>query len=124
MKGVINLRGGVVPVLDMGLKLDMNQIEKTVNTCIVVVEVAMEAESIVIGAIVDSVQEVVELDPDQIEAAPKIGTQLRADFIKGMGKKDDSFIIILDIDRVFSSKELAMAREIEGEEETPKAVNE
>jgi purine-binding chemotaxis protein CheW len=123
MRGVINLRGSVVPVLDMRLKLGLTATEKTVNTCIVVVEVALEDENIVIGALVDSVDEVFELEPEAIEAAPKIGTQLRTDFIKGMGKKDDSFIIILDIDRVFSSEELIAAGEAEGKENTQKAVN-
>jgi purine-binding chemotaxis protein CheW len=124
MRGVINLRGSVVPVLDMRLKFGLTRTEKTVDTCIVVVEVALEQEKTVIGALVDSVQEVFELEPEQIEAAPKIGTQLKTDFIKGMGRKDDSFIIILETDRLFSSEELAVTRGIEGEEETPRAVNE
>jgi len=124
MRGVINLRGSVIPVLDMRLRFGLSQSEKTVDTCIVVVEVSLEGESIVIGALVDSVQEVIELEPEQIEAAPKIGTGLSMDFIKGMGKKGDSFIIILDIDRILLSEELAVTRGIEGEEETSEAVNE
>jgi purine-binding chemotaxis protein CheW len=110
MRGVINLRGSVVPVLDMRLKFGMSMTEKTVNTCIIVVEVSFEGENTIIGALVDSVQEVFELEPDQIEPAPKIGTQLKTEFIKGMGKKDDCFIIMLDIDKVFSSEELSMAQ--------------
>src|SRR5208283_3522812 len=109
MRGVINLRGSVVPVLDMRLKFGMSITEKTVNTCIIVVEVFFEDESTIIGALVDSVQEVLELEPDRIEPAPKIGTQLKTEFIKGMGKRDDHFIIILNIDKVFSSEELATA---------------
>jgi purine-binding chemotaxis protein CheW len=109
MRGVINLRGSVVPVLDMRLKFGLTQTEKTVNTCIIVVEVSFEDEHTIIGALVDSVQEVFELEPDQIEPAPKIGTQLKTEFIKGMGKKDDHFIILLNIDKVFSSEELATA---------------
>ena len=107
MRGVINLRGSVVPVLDMRLKFGMSLTEKTINTCIVVVEVAYEDEDIVIGALVDSVQEVFELESEQIEPAPRIGTHLRTEFIKGMGKKDERFIIILDIDRVFSAEEIS-----------------
>lgn len=107
MRGVINLRGSVVPVLDMRLKFGMSVTEKTINTCIVVVEVPMEDENVIIGALVDSVQEVFELDPDSIEPAPRIGIQLRNGFIKGMGKKDDRFVIILDIERVFSYEELS-----------------
>jgi purine-binding chemotaxis protein CheW len=113
MRGVINLRGSVVPVLDMRLKFGMTLTKKTVNTCIIVVEVYYEGETIVIGALVDSVDEVFELEPDQIEPAPKIGIQLRTEFIKGMGKKDERFIIILDMDSVFSAGELAAAQGME-----------
>ncbi len=113
MRGVINLRGSVVPVLDMRLKFNMTQTEKTVNTCIVVVEVSMNGENTIIGALVDSVQEVFELDPEQIEPAPRIGIQLNNDFIKGMGKRDDHFIIILDVNKVFTTEEVSAAQEIE-----------
>ena len=124
MRGVINLRGSVVPVLDMRLKFGLSRTEKTVDTCIIVVEVFFEDESTIIGALVDSVQEVLELEPDQIEPAPRIGTQLKTEFIKGMGKRDDRFIILLDIDKVFSSEELAVIAEMEGEESLKKAGNE
>jgi purine-binding chemotaxis protein CheW len=111
MCGVINLRGGVVPVVDMRLKFGMVHAEKTVNTCIIIVEVELDGESTVLGAMTDSVQEVFEFEPDQIEPAPKIGTKLKTDFIKGMGKRDDQFIMILDIDKVFSSDELAIVQD-------------
>ena len=110
MRGVINLRGNVVPVVDMRLKFGMSMTEKTVNTCIIIVEVRVEGESTVLGALADSVQEVIDLEPEQIEAAPKIGTRLRTEFIKGMGKRDDHFIIILDIDKVFSADELSVVQ--------------
>jgi len=105
MRGVINLRGSVVPVIDMRLKFGMTKTEKTVHTCIVVVDVALDNDTVVLGAIADSVQEVIELEPDQIESTPKIGTTLNNDFIKGMGKRDSRFIMILDIDKVFSADE-------------------
>ena len=123
MRGVINLRGSVVPVLDMRLKFGLTTTEKTVNTCIIVVEVSLDEETAIIGALVDSVDEVFELEPDQIEPAPKIGTQLRTEFIKGMGKKDNHFIIILDIDRLFSTEELAIAQGIEASEDLEIAGN-
>lgn len=107
MRGVINLRGSVVPVIDMRLKFGMSATEKTVNTCIIVVEVQMEGETIVLGALADSVQEVIEMEGGQIEPAPHIGTHLNTEFIRGMGKHDERFVMILDIDRVFSSDELA-----------------
>jgi purine-binding chemotaxis protein CheW len=110
MSGVINLRGSVVPVVDLRLCFEMSRTEKTRNTCIVVVEVLLENEPTVIGALADSVEEVIDLEPDQIQPAPRIGTQIRTDFIKGMGKRDAQFIMILDIDRVFSAEELTVAR--------------
>ena len=111
MRGVINLRGGVVPVVDMRLKFGMPRTEQTVNTCIIIVEVAGEGETVILGALADSVQEVLDLEPHQIEPAPKIGTRLRTEFIRGMGKRDEQFIIILDIDKVFSGDELLAVRE-------------
>lgn len=110
MRGVINLRGSVVPVVDLRLCFDMSKTESTRNTCIVVVEVWLDNEAIVIGALADSVEEVIDLEPQQIQPAPKIGTQIRTDFIKGMGKRDTQFIMILDIDKVFSAEELAGVR--------------
>ena len=107
MRGVINLRGSVVPVVDMRLKFGMAKTEKTVNACIIIVEINLEGETTVLGALADSVQEVLDLEPHQIEPAPKIGTKLRTDFIRGMGKRDEQFIIILEIDKVFSGAELA-----------------
>ena len=107
MRGVINLRGSVVPVIDLRLKFGMSSTERTVNTCIIVVEVQMgEEEALVLGALADSVQEVIEMEPEQVEAVPHIGSRLNADFIRGMGKHDDRFIMILDIDKVFTNDEL------------------
>jgi purine-binding chemotaxis protein CheW len=113
MSGVINLRGSVVPVVDLRLCFQMAKTQSTKNTCIIVVEVDLEGEATIIGALADSVEEVIDLEPDQIQAAPRIGTQIRTDFIKGMGKRDAQFIIILDIDRVFSDDELSAVRNAE-----------
>jgi len=125
VRGVINLRGSVVPVLDMRLKFGLEETEKTVDTCIIVVEVSFEGEKVIIGALVDSVQEVVELDPGAIEPAPRIGSHLRCEFIKGMGKRDDHFIIILDAATILSSEELSMMAESgDTPSETAKVVNE
>lgn len=107
MCGVINLRGSVVPVIDMRLKFGMPKTEKTVNTCIIVMELILDTETNVIGALADSVQEVLELEGEQIEPAPKIGTGLHTEFIKGMGKHNGQFIMILNIDKIFTFDELA-----------------
>jgi purine-binding chemotaxis protein CheW len=110
MRGVINLRGSVVPVVDLRLKFGMSKTEKTVNTCVIIVEVTLDGETTILGALADSVQEVLDLGSDHIEPAPKIGTRLNTEFIKGMGKRDNKFIIILDIDKVFSTSEIAMVQ--------------
>jgi purine-binding chemotaxis protein CheW len=111
MLGVINLRGSVVPVVDMRIKFGMTATRATVNTCIIIVEIELDGESAVLGALADSVQEVLELGPDQIEPPPRIGSRLKIQFMKGMGHQGAQFIIILDIDKVFSAEELAMAQE-------------
>lgn len=106
MRGVINLRGSVVPVVDMKLKFGMEMTEKTVNTCIIVLEVTLDGETTIVGALADSVQEVLELEPADIEPPPRIGMKLNIDFISGMGKLGDEFIIILDTDRIFTFEEV------------------
>jgi purine-binding chemotaxis protein CheW len=110
MRGVINLRGSVVPVVDLRLKFGMSKTENSVNTCIIIVEVAVDQETTILGCLADSVQEVMDLEPDQIEPAPKIGTRLRTDFIKGMGKRKENFVIILEIDKVFTGEELTQVQ--------------
>jgi purine-binding chemotaxis protein CheW len=112
MRGVINLRGSVVPVLDLRLAFNMTRTEKTVNTCIIVVEVALDNEHLVIGALADSVEEVIEMEPDQIQPAPKLGASVRTDFVRGMGRRDSEFIMILDIDKVFGSGELELLKQL------------
>lgn len=111
MVGVINLRGSVVPVIDMRIKFGMGETEKTVNTVIIIIEIQLNDESTLIGALVDSVKEVIDLDEEQIEPPPKIGTKLNTEFIKGMGKQDGEFLIILDIEKIFSSEELELAQQ-------------
>ncbi|RJP83705.1 MAG: chemotaxis protein CheW [Desulfobacteraceae bacterium] len=110
MRGVINLRGGVVPVIDLRLKFGLDIADNTVDTCIIIMEITLDGETTLLGALADSVQEVITLDSGQIEPPPKIGTRLNTEFIKGMGKKNDDFIILLDIDRVFSSEELSLVQ--------------
>lgn len=107
MKGVINLRGSVVPVIDLRIKFNMREKESDQDTCIIVLEIQIDDEVIILGAIADSVQEVIELPPESIEPAPKIGTKLNTDFINGMGKHQDKFLIILNIDKVFTTEELS-----------------
>lgn len=111
MRGVINLRGSVVPVLDLRLVFRMAMTESTVNTCIIVVEVALENDHLVVGALADRVEEVVELEPANIQPAPRLGTGVNTEFIRGMGRRENEFVMILDIDRVFSSGELDLLKQ-------------
>jgi len=111
MRGVINVRGNVVPIVDMRLKFGLSKTEKTVDTCIVVMEISVDDDKIVLGALVDSVQEVFEMEASQIEPPPRMGTRWKTEYIKGIGKRNDNLIIILDIDRVFSSNELSLLQD-------------
>jgi purine-binding chemotaxis protein CheW len=106
MRGVINLRGNVVPVVDLKLKLGLPRTERTIDTCVVITEVEIDGESTVLGALADSVQEVVELDAGQIDPPPRMGTRINSDCIRGMGKRDDQFVMLLDIDHVLSADDL------------------
>lgn len=106
LRGVINLRGSVVPVIDLRLILEMSAIQKTVETCIVIVDVQIENESVLVGALTDSVQEVLDIDPAQIGPPPRFGTRFNTEFIRGMGKKGEDFLIILDIDKVLDTSEI------------------
>ena len=103
--GVINLRGQVVPVVDLRVKLGIPAGESTQDSCIIVMEVQMDGEPMTVGGLADSVREVLELRDDQIEPPPRMGTRLKTEFIAGMGKVDEEFLILLDIDRVFSTEE-------------------
>ena len=114
LRGVINVRGSVVPVVDMRLKFGLTQTENTIDTRVVVMDLTLDGDNTVLGALADSVHEVMDLDSDQIEDPPKIGTRWRTEFIKGIGKRNDEFVIILDIDKIFSTDELAIVQETGG----------
>lgn len=111
MRGVINLRGSVVPVVDLRLKFDMGHTDQTIDTSIVVMEVTVDGETVTLGTLADSVQEVIGLNDSQIEPAPSIGTRVDNRFIHGIGKVDERFLIILDIDRIFRDDEVAAVAE-------------
>ncbi|MEW6379375.1 MAG: chemotaxis protein CheW [bacterium] len=111
LMGVTNLRDNVVPVIDMRLKFGMTPTERTVDTCVVIVETELSGEQVTIGCLADSVEEVLDLPQDQIEPPPKIGLGLDTEFLKGMGKQGDKFLMILDMDKVLSSSELQFARD-------------
>lgn len=111
LMGVINLRGQVVPVVDMRLKLGLRAGTETEDTCIIVVDVQVDGEVITVGALADAVREVMDIRSDQIEPPPRLGTRLKTEFINGMGKIDEQFVILLNIDRIFNSEELAWVQD-------------
>ncbi len=119
--GVINLRGTILPIVDLKLKFGIEQTEFTSKTCILVLDVQLNDNPVKIGALVDSVLEVLEINETEILPPPSLGTYLHFDFITGMYRVDDSFIMLLDMDSVFSSKELSyMSSEMLFDEESTK----
>ncbi len=112
MKGVINLRGSVLPVIDTRIKFGMSPTVYTQNTCIIVLNVDIEDEIVDVGALVDSVQEVLEVDDEQIQPPPSIGAKYKSEFINGMIKNDDIFIMLLNMDKVFSTDEVIELQEL------------
>jgi purine-binding chemotaxis protein CheW len=106
VKGVINLRGKVIPVIDLRLRFDMEGIDYTERTCIIVVEIMGKTGTVLIGIVVDSVSEVLNIKEEDIEDTPAFGTRLDTEFIMGMAKLDGGVKILLDIDRVLNAEDI------------------
>jgi len=107
VKGVINLRGKVIPVVDLRLKFGMDAIDYTERTCTIVVEIEGSTGTVMMGIVVDSVSEVLNIKGEDIEDTPTFGTRLNTDYILGMAKMEGGVKILLDIDRVFSGEEIS-----------------
>ena len=116
MRGVVNLRGSAIPVIDLRLKFGLGETGRTLNTRIILIEVVADGELTVLGSMADSVKEVYEIETAKIDPPPRMGTKINTAFIRGIGKKDDKFIIVLDIGKVFSDEELANVRRPEAPE--------
>ena len=108
MKGVINLRGNILPVIDTRNKFCMPPEDFTIDTCIIVLNIYTGSESLLVGAVVDSVQKVIDIPEASIQPSVSMGAVYREDFVSGIGKVDDDFIMILDIDKVFSPEEVSL----------------
>ena len=108
MRGVVNVRGQATPVVDLRLKFGLPESSDTVNTRIIVMELELDGEATVLGGVADSVHEVIELEPANIDPPPRIAMRWRTDFIQGMGKRGEDFIIILDVNAVFTSEDAAL----------------
>lgn len=112
MRGVVNVRGQATPVVDLRVRFGLPKGTDTLHTRIIVMELELDGEATVLGGIADSVHEVIEIDPGGINPPPRIAMRWRTDFIQGMGRRGDDFIIILDVNAVFSSEELAVVAEV------------
>jgi len=111
IRGVINLRGSVVPVVDLGVKFGLSDSPVTGRTCIVMVDVDLDGQRTTMGVVADAVSQVIELGPDDLKTPPTFGSWVRVDFLHGMASVDGGFVLILDIDRVLSARELLLAAE-------------
>lgn len=109
IRGVINLRGFVVPVIDLSVRFGRSATQITRRSCIVIVEVPTDEETHDIGVVVDTVSEVLEIPASDIEAPPAFGAKIRTDFMQGMGKVNGKFVILLEVGKVLSVDEIAMA---------------
>lgn len=112
MLGVINLRSKVLPVLDTRIKFGLQPSKATVNTSIIVLNLIFEGETLTLGALVDAVEEVLELNISDIEAVPSFGSGYRLDYLSGMVKSNEKFIMLLDVDKLFSTDEINSAQAI------------
>ncbi len=108
VKGVVNLRGKVIPVIDLRLRFGIDAIDYTERTCIIVVEIEGTAGTVQIGIVVDSVSEVLNIKGEDVEDTPTFGTSLKTDYILGMAKMEGGVKILLDIDRVLSQDEVTL----------------
>jgi purine-binding chemotaxis protein CheW len=112
IRGVINLRGKVIPIVDLALKFGLAATQATKWTCIIVVETTVAGESAVMGVLADSVSEVIDLAAADIEVPPNFGTRVKVDYLQGMGRTGQKFVLLLDIDRVLSAEESAVASQV------------
>lgn len=115
LRGVINVRGHAVPVADMRAKFELPDSDDTVDTCIIIVEVMVEGECSTVGALVDAVNEVAELPESDVEPPPRMGLTVDAAFIRGMARRHDDFVMILDVDRIFSDEEMVALVSVGGD---------
>jgi purine-binding chemotaxis protein CheW len=118
MRGVINLRGNVLPVIDLRIKFGMPSTEFTDETCIIVLNVIIDEENVQLGILVDAVDEVLEIKDSEIEGSPTIGTKYKVEFIQGMYRLQQGFIMLLNIDFIFNSNDLLIIKETDSVKET------
>lgn len=121
--GALNLRGSIVPVINLAVKFGMPPSEISRRTCVVIMEVTVDNEQVVMGILVDKVLQVLDIADEDIDAAPTLGAQIRTDFIKGMGKLEDRFVIILAITKVLSAEEIAVVGKVNNSDNDSAELN-
>ncbi len=124
VRGVINLRGRIIPTIELRAKFNMPRVEDTERTCIIVVEVITEKGKVNIGILVDEVAEVLNVAADEIDQAPEFGTALSTDFLLGMGIVNEDVKILLDIDKVLTSEEVHTIDSLAEDQPAPAAAQE
>jgi purine-binding chemotaxis protein CheW len=112
MRGVVNVRGKAIPVVDMRLRFGLSPIQETVNTRVVVMELVLDGEAMVLGGMADSVHEVIEISATEINPPPRIAMRWKTEFIQGMARRGEDFIIILDVNAVFATEEVALVESL------------
>ena len=117
MMGVMNLRGAVLPVIDTRIKFGMDATQITTKTCVLVLEITADTATVMIGAIVDAVEEVLEIEEEDINPSPSIGAKYNSEFILGLVQQNERFIMILDMDKVFTTDEVIQLMQQVTEEE-------
>ncbi len=122
IRGVINLRGSVVPVVDLAAKFGLPESPVTRRTCVIIIEVTLDGDRTMMGVVVDAVGQVMDLAPQDIEATPAFGTRVRLDYLLGLGKVGKRFILILDIDRVLATNELLAAAALQAPASEPERI--
>lgn len=119
IRGVLNLRGSVIPVLDMKQKLGMGPTESTRDTCVLILEIAFEDEVTQVGMLADSVQEVIEIDTSELDPPPKFGSRVSTEYVRGVGRRNDRLFILLDIAKIFAEDEIETAQDLSSSTSEP-----
>jgi purine-binding chemotaxis protein CheW len=115
IRGVLNLRGNVIPVLDLKEKLGMGITEKSRDACIIILELVLEDEPTVVGIMADSVKEVFEIELTQLEPPPRFGANISTEYLRGVGRRAEHMFILLDVQHIFAASELVRADELVAE---------
>jgi purine-binding chemotaxis protein CheW len=111
IRGVLNLRGAIIPVLDLKQKLQMGTTENSRDACVLILELLLDGEPTVVGILADSVKEVFEIDAKEIEPPPRFGAKISTEYLRGVGRRNEALFILLDVQRIFAASDLSLAEQ-------------